>query len=75
MIFKYKGWLGLAPIYVNDPDGACMVASRSKYLEWWLTINSLMFQLVGAIASWIVPDFEPNFPLRITGEANKDVKQ
>lgn len=39
-MFTHKGWFLIAPVYFNYHG--VEVVSRSKWLDWWLTLNVLL---------------------------------
>jgi hypothetical protein len=67
----HKGWFGLCPVYMTDPDvykgdtmqNAPVVVER----HWSLLPVFLLSELVIAMMTYMNEDFEPFWPLRVTG--------
>ncbi|WP_343590156.1 hypothetical protein [Paracidovorax wautersii] len=71
--FTHYGWfVGLVPVYVGDLDQvAPVVAERNGVPEWCFTLAEAAFGLFCWVSSMVSPDFEPSFPILITGEIQR----
>jgi hypothetical protein len=67
-IYTHYGWLFMCPVYVGraDSDGPHMNV-RWEWLEWWFNVNMWLFSMSVPIMEMIDPDYEPMFPIRLTG--------
>lgn len=75
MIFRYKGWFGICPIYLTDPSSdAPDVVARHKLLEPVFTFSEWVYGIIIFMKSWIDVEYEPSWPMVITGEGEFDVK-
>lgn len=73
MNYTHKGWFFLCPVYLNPDEGEGMaVDARRPWLDWWFSVNELIFGLTVCIMTAINPEYEPMFPFRVTGEIDKD---
>lgn len=69
--YTHKGWFGICPIYLRNPDSDCpTVAPRWNWVvplfvvsEWWQGAAIWLCTVVN-------PDYEPRWKIRITGELN-----
>lgn len=68
--FTHVGWFaGLVPVYFADIDGeGCVLQERNWCPEWWFTFVERVFGLFCQVACLLNPDFEPSFPITLTGE-------
>lgn len=64
----HKGWLGLCPIYLSgiDEEGP-VVEPRWRVLAWLLPVSDAIFGICFALMTRIDPDYEPAWPIRVTG--------
>jgi hypothetical protein len=71
--FTHYGWFaGLCPVYVGRPYSAGPdVAARNWVPEWWFDLVEALFGAFCWTASHLNPDFEPGFPIFITGEIQR----
>jgi hypothetical protein len=68
----HKGWLGFCPIYVGNLHGdSPLVVERWRILAPLLWFNTWIFGLFFTMATMIDPEYEPQWPLRITGARNE----
>lgn len=68
----HKGWFFLCPIYLNADEGEGMaVEARYWWLEWWLSVNDWIFNVMVFVKQTIDPDYVPMFPFRVTGIVKK----
>ena len=67
--YTHKGWFGICPIYLGDIEGDCNVAARHDLLEWLMAVIGLAI----TVKTWLNPDYEPMFPMCITGELDPPV--
>lgn len=67
--YTHKGWFCLCPIYIaNLETGEPTLEARRWVPEWWFTCNEIAFGLVVQVTMTFKPDFEPLFPILVTGE-------
>lgn len=68
--YTHEGWFGMCPIYIANPftDEAPALEARWWWLEWWFTLNALMFQAINWAMSYANPEHDGYFPIRITRE-------
>lgn len=65
----HKGWFGLCPVYFGGLDTlAPLVAPRHWVFKPLMVLSEICFYLVFRVVSFIDPDFQPMWPLKITGE-------
>ena len=73
--YTHKGWFGMCPIYlarIDSPSGPD-VDERHWLLTPWMNFNEW---LVGAwifVRSMFDPDYEPMFPMLVTGKLESPV--
>lgn len=71
MQYTHKGWFFLCPVYLNADDGEGMqVEARHEWLEWWFTLQLMMFEFIVEIILFINPEYDPVFPFKVTGKLN-----
>lgn len=70
--YTHIGWIGLCPVYIGDLDkeGPC-VKVRYPWLEYWLDFNDWLIGFAIWCYSAMNPDWEPMFPIRITGKIKR----
>jgi hypothetical protein len=68
--FTHYGWfVGLVPVYIGNLDAvAPTVTERNGVPEWYFSLAEGLFGLFCRMSSLLSPEFEPAFPLLITGE-------
>lgn len=68
--YSHYGWFaGLVPVYLGDiASEAPIVIERNWVPEWYFWAVEALFGFFCWMCSLLVPDFEPTFPLLITGE-------
>lgn len=67
--FTHKGWFGFCPARFADLESdAPVVDARHWSLLPLLTMSEWFFQAYFWLRTWADPTFEPEWPLRITGE-------
>jgi len=66
--YKYKGWFGIAPVYIDDAESLePNLCARNCFCEILLDISE-------AIYLFMLRNEEfPLFPIRITGKLNKPI--
>jgi hypothetical protein len=68
VIVTHKGWFGLCPVYLGNPDGeAPLVVERHITLLPLFILSEWMFQLVFMMTDSYM------WPLRITGELKEPI--
>lgn len=63
LILTHKGWIGLCPVYMTDPETDMLphVGSRYSWLNWWLVAND-----------WVLKTFfGPGVPILVTGQLDE----
>ena len=67
--YTHSGWfLGLVPVYLGDIDSDTpVVAERNWVPEWYFWLVEAVFGLFCWANSILFKDFEPAFPIVITG--------
>lgn len=67
--FEHVGWFcGLCPVYIAGIDsGEPTLVERNWVPEWWLDMTEALFGAFCYFASWADPEFEPVYPIWITG--------
>lgn len=68
--FTHKGWLcGLVPVLIANPYSDCpMLKARWWWLEFVMDGVEAMFSAYATVRMVLQPNYEPLFPIRITGE-------
>lgn len=71
--YTHYGWfLGLVPVYLADIDSeAPVVVERNWVPEWYFWAVEAMFGLFCWVASLLVLDFEPLYPMLVCGEIKR----
>lgn len=67
--YTHTGWFaGLVPVYVGDVDTDCpRVVERNGCPKWWFSLIEGVFIVCCWVTSRTCDDFEPAFPILITG--------
>ena len=74
---KYKGWFGLCPVYYDDPyksAGPLVIERHAAYLPLFI-LSEWMYGLAFFCASIINPEFEPNWPLKVTARLAQPIQR
>lgn len=67
--YTHKGWFGICPVYLAKIEtDAPVVEPRWRFLGCLLVLSEAVFGLIIYIATAINPDYEPAWPLLITGQ-------
>lgn len=68
--YSHYGWfVGLVPIYLGNINSeAPIVVERNWVPECWFTAAEALFGLFCWVSSMLSQDFEPAFPIVITGK-------
>lgn len=69
----HKGWFGVCPIYIADPDDAMFVHPRHWTLAWLLWLSEGIYDVAFIACAVINPAFEPKWPIRISGELARPI--
>lgn len=65
----HKGWFGLCPVYLGGLDGdAPLVVERHWVLVPLMLLSECGFGMLFVLGALLLADFEPAWPLRVTGE-------
>lgn len=68
----HKGWFGLCPVYLAAPDSAgADVHERHWVFAPLMWLSLALYGLCFAIAEAMDPLFEPQWPLKVTGQLAK----
>lgn len=71
-VFTHRGWLGLCPVYIGNLESdSPLLMARRPWLEWLLTASTWGFHTVNIVCSALNPNFEPGFPIRVTGRIDQ----
>lgn len=67
--FTHKGWFGICPVYFADLDSdAPFIDPRHWLFAPLMWVSEVGYACVFHVMGWIDPEFEPAWPLRVTGE-------
>jgi hypothetical protein len=68
----YGLFCGLVPVYYRDmpPDG-CLMAVRNWWPEWLMDFAEVIFGLCVNFRSAMDPDYDPQYPIKLTGEISR----
>lgn len=67
----HKGWLLFCPIYMNLDNGETPVIwARVGWIEPLMGISAWVQQQFMMTMSYLNPDYEPMFAIRVTGECS-----
>lgn len=67
--FSHKGWFGVCPVLLADIDGdAPVVHPRHVLLAPLFWLSEAIFAAVFLLAAAVRPQWEPAWPLHVTGE-------
>lgn len=74
--FTHKGWMGIVPIILGDPDGICCLDVRYDWLNWALDLQVALHQGFTALGMFLFPYWEPaGFAIMITGRLNPPISK
>ena len=69
IVYTHKGWFGLCPVYfANLNSDAPIVEPRNFLVSWLMPVSEIIYEACFFVCSIIDNDFEPQWPLKITGE-------
>lgn len=67
--FTHKGWFGICPVYLADLESdAPLIDPRHWVLAPLMWASEVMYAVVFHVRGFMDPEFEPVWPIRITGE-------
>lgn len=67
--FTHKGWFGICPVYFAEPySQAPYIEPRHAILSPLFWISEFMYGIVFDCVRAMRPDWEPEWPLNISGE-------
>lgn len=69
--YTHKGWIGLCPVWLADIDTDCPYVWPRYGLGILLTISELIFGAMNWLRSLVNSEFEPTWPILITGELRR----
>ena len=62
MIYQYKAWLNLCPVYINDPEAEVPTVSARSYIpDLWLWFNIKMEQAAAMLTLSLGGEYELKF--------------
>jgi len=65
----HKGFFGICPVYFADLDADCpFVDPRHWIFEPLFWLSESVYGLLITVGSMINPDYDPEWPLFVTGE-------
>ncbi|UOK71698.1 hypothetical protein [Ancylobacter polymorphus] len=68
MMLTHKGWFGVCPVYIGGLDSPAPLIHQRHWLFLPLFILSEhIFAAIIYLKSWQDPEWEPSWPLRVTG--------
>lgn len=68
MMLTQKGWFGLCPVYIGDLDTGCpLLIERHWSLMPLMVMSEWFFAAIMFTKSWRDPDYEPAWPIKVTG--------
>lgn len=64
----HKGWFGLCPVYMDDPQGksesdGAWLEPRFPFTGWLIDLSAFIFDLMDG----------PGYPIRITGKLSEPI--
>lgn len=67
--FSHRGWLfGVVPVYLGNLEGAePLISTRNGVPDFCLDLLQALFDVFCTFAAILVPGFEPEIPIAITG--------
>lgn len=67
--YTHKGWFLLCPVYLANLESAGPdVLPRIDFLTWLLYLSEVLYGLLVEAICFVRPDYEPMFPLMVTGQ-------
>lgn len=70
--FTHKGWFGLCPIYIADLEsGEPTLVERHRVFFPLFLLSEFVFGAIFAVQTALDPYYEPEWPIRITGELER----
>ena len=74
VVFTHKGWLGLCPVLIGDLDKEDGILAPRRWILWaWLELMFIIYAGAFVLRGLFDPDFEPAWPLMVTGRVKIDV--
>ena len=68
----HRGWFGLCPVYFGDLNSeAPMVVPRHALFEPLMSLSEILYDVAAYCCQVINPQFEPQWPLRVTGQLDE----
>ena len=64
---SYGLFIGILPVYIGDIHGECRLSERNWIPEIAFDIVEGLFGVFCEVSCIINPDFDPVFPIKITG--------
>lgn len=68
-VWTHNGWFGFCPVKIAEPySDAPTLAARWWWLGWLFDLNETVQGLVLTLCSAMIPDYEPMWRIKVTGE-------
>lgn len=75
MTYTHKGWFGFCPVYYSRPESeAPGVIARHWGFAALLSMSEWLFGLYFTVRQFVNIDYEPQWPMLITGELNPPLR-
>lgn len=72
--FTHKGWFGICPIYLADVDSdGPRIEPRFMFTGWLIHLSTFIYGSCIWFITSINPEFEPRWPMLITGALDKPI--
>lgn len=73
MDLTHKGWFGFCPVFIGglDSDAPLIVERHWMALPLFM-LSEAIFSIIFMVCSMLDPEFQPTWPIRITGEIDAD---
>ncbi|WP_157659196.1 hypothetical protein [Thauera butanivorans] len=69
MKVDHKGWFGICPVYFGGLDTeAPLIVERHWVFVPLMRLSEFFYGLAFTVCGFINPAFEPEWPLKVTGE-------
>lgn len=66
--YTHKGWFWFCPVYLAFEQEGFAMDSRSIWFDPLFSLSNVIEQLRIFVTSWLDPEYEPMFMVRVTGE-------
>lgn len=65
--FTHKGWIGFCPVLVGDLESGGPIVKARPGFGWLMPISDALQGAAFTLLSAIDPNYQPMWPIRITG--------